>query len=166
VTWLVWKLLKINIPGFRLKIYYWITLICSYTQTPVFRNNILFPFHKLHTHQQASMFHPVLYVNTRHSFKRHFNTNAYRRRIAVSSICLQTRQRLVDWELKQDKKYINNTRMNERWNNGTYTLHIKQKKSFRSLQNYNKLLAQNPVKCVRCLSQLWRLARAVKTSLV
>ena len=55
---------------------------------------------------------PSSFINTGESFKSHPNTHAKGRHIAFRSMGFQTRQILVDLELKQDKKYSGN--MNER----------------------------------------------------
>jgi len=55
---------------------------------------------------------PPRFINTGESFKSHPNTYAKSRHIAFRSMGFQTRQILVDLELKQDKKYSGN--MNER----------------------------------------------------
>ena len=53
---------------------------------------------------------PPSFINIGHSFKSHPNTYAYRRHIVVSSMCFQTRNRLLDLELEQDKnKYSGST---------------------------------------------------------
>jgi len=57
---------------------------------------------------------PSSFINIRQSFKSHHNTHAQSRHIAVSSMCLQTRKRLLNLELKIDKsKYSGNT--NKGW---------------------------------------------------
>jgi hypothetical protein len=46
---------------------------------------------------------PLNFINTEQTFQNHPNTHAQSRHIAVSSICFQTRKRLVHSELKHDK---------------------------------------------------------------
>ena len=46
---------------------------------------------------------PPSFINIGKSFKRHPNTHAYSKHNAVSSVCFQTRNRLVDLELKYYK---------------------------------------------------------------
>jgi len=55
---------------------------------------------------------PPSFINNGQTFKSHPNTHAKSRHIAFRSMGFQTRQILVDLELKQDKKYSVN--MNER----------------------------------------------------
>ena len=64
---------------------------------------------------------PTSLINTGQTFKSHPNNQAEGRRIAVSSVCLQTRQFLVNLELKEDQNYSSNT--NEGYNRRSYTLH-------------------------------------------
>jgi len=46
------------------------------------------------------------FINTGQSFKSRLNTHAQSRYSAVSSMCFQTRKRLVDLELEQDKNTV------------------------------------------------------------
>ena len=59
-----------------------------------------------------------LFINTGQSFKSHPNIHENGSHIAFSYMCFQTRQILVDLELKQDKKAV--TWMNVKIREGTH----------------------------------------------
>jgi hypothetical protein len=49
---------------------------------------------------------PPSFINIGKSFKSHPNTHVYSKKIVVSSMCFQTRNRLLDLELKYYKTNI------------------------------------------------------------